>query len=172
MNSVHTWGDDGADHQNGEIRPIPLGVSGGNATGLPILSCCSGTLGALVNVGGELHILSNNHILARSNWGKIGNPISQPGKVDTACVASESDVVADLADFEPINFSGYNIVDAALARIRPGQVREDGFILDIGVPNITPLTASIGQQVKKSGRTTGLTTGQVSEINVTVDVEG
>src|SRR5688572_5157898 len=129
MSVVPTRGDDGPEHQTPEIRPIPLGISGGNAAGLPTLSCCSGTLGALVNVGGELHILSNNHILARSNWGKVGNPISQPGKVDTACVTSEADFVADLSDFEPINLSGDNVVDAALARIRPGLVREDGFIL-------------------------------------------
>ena len=172
MSIAPTRGDDGPEHQTPEIRPIPLGVSGGNATGLPTLSCCSGTLGALVNVGGELHILSNNHILARSNWGKVGNPISQPGKVDTDCVVSRGEFVADLSDFEPINLPGENVVDAALARIRPGQVREDGFILDIGVPNVTPVTAFIGEQVKKSGRTTGLTTGEVAAINVAVNVEG
>jgi hypothetical protein len=162
---------DPADHQDQEPRPIPLGISGGNVNDRSLISCCSGTLGALVNVGGQFHILSNNHVLARSNRGKIGDPINQPGNIDVGCQVVEADFVADLSGFEPISFSSDNTIDAAIAQIRSGQVRTDGFILDIGVPSSSPLEASIGLGVKKSGRSTGLTTGQISAINVTVSVE-
>jgi hypothetical protein len=163
---------DPADHQDREPRPIPLGVSGGNVNDRSTQSCCSGTLGALVNVGGNLSILSNNHVLARANDAQLGDPINQPGNVDVNCQIIDSDFVADLSDFEPISRSSDNIMDAAIAQIRSGQVMTDGSILEIGVPGSSPLSASIGLGVKKSGRTTGLTTGQVSEINVTVNVRG
>jgi hypothetical protein len=114
--------------------------------------------------------LSNNHVLARSNAGQVGEPINQPGNIDAQCQDVPSDYVADLSDFKALDFSGDNTMDAAIAQVRPGQVRTDGSILEIGVPQSSPLAASIGLGVKKSGRTTGLTTGQVATLNVTVVV--
>jgi hypothetical protein len=165
---------DPADHQDREPRPIALGVSGGNVEYRsqqgPVSFCCQGTLGALVSVGGKQYILSNNHVLARSNRGAVGDPINQPGNVDVQCEDIPGDYVADLSAFERIKFFGRNTMDAAIAEVRPGQVLSDGSILEIGVPNSTPLAASIGLGVKKSGRTTGLTRGHVSTLNVTARV--
>src|SRR5690242_12595858 len=44
--------------------PIPLGVSGSNVDSISQSSCCSGTLGSLVqDTGGNQYILSNSHVL-------------------------------------------------------------------------------------------------------------
>src|SRR5215475_10794771 len=61
------WGvaDGGKIHQVQQPRPISLGTSGGNVNDRTRSFCCSGTLGALVTKGGNLYILSNNHVLGR-----------------------------------------------------------------------------------------------------------
>jgi hypothetical protein len=160
----------GADHQVRQPRPIELGTSGGNVNDRSQQFCCSGTLGALVDKGGTLEILSNNHVLAIINSGTIGDDINQPGNIDVGCQIIPNDVVADLSQFEPISFTSDNTIDAATAEIRSGQVKTDGSILKIGPPSSTPVAASVGMKVKKSGRTTGLTRGIVRGINVTVNV--
>jgi hypothetical protein len=166
--------DSGPQHQTSQVRPIALGTSGGNIEDHSTLYCCSGTLGALVQDGaGILHILSNNHVLARANHGIVGEDVSQPGMIDQNC--NQNGIVADLSGFVPLQFRQgrnrpANYVDAAVAEVRPGQVLTDGSILDIGVPSANTVAASVGQSVQKSGRTTGHTTGTVSEIDVSVDV--
>lgn len=61
-----------------------------------------------------------------------------------------------------------NRVDIALARpLNPAIFRQD--ILNIGRV-VTAGTPRLGQQVRKMGRTTGLTTGTITLINATVDV--
>ena len=62
-------------------RPAPGGVSIGH------INITAGTLGCLVLKGGELFILSNNHVLADSNQGKKGDAIIQPGKHDGGTLA-------------------------------------------------------------------------------------
>ena len=61
-----------------------------------------------------------------------------------------------------------NLVDAAIAApIEASDVVDK--ILDIGT--ITGVArAGLGDAVKKSGRTTGLTTGEILQVDVTVDV--
>ncbi|HET9327248.1 MAG TPA: hypothetical protein VFQ05_10770, partial [Candidatus Eisenbacteria bacterium] len=61
-------------------------------------------------------------------------------------------------------------VDCSIAQVRAGMVRTDGAILEIGTLSSSTVGASVGQRVKKSGRTTGLTRSSVSTINVTVNV--
>src|SRR5947209_7951785 len=74
------------DNQIFQNPPIKLGTSGGNKndqnTSGNKIFCCSGTLGSLLSRGGDLYILSNNHVLDRSDQGAIGDPISQPGLAD------------------------------------------------------------------------------------------
>jgi len=65
--------------------------------------------------------------------------------------------------------AGINLVDAALARpLSPNLVEKR--ILNIGQPRGVG-TATLGTQLVKSGRTTGFTTGKVTQIDVTVQVE-
>ena len=154
--------DGGANHQ---VRNENFGVSGGNVNDISRKFCCSGTLGAMVTDGTNDYVLSNNHVLARSDEAVAGEDISQPGLVDNNCQIST--IVADFTGAAPL---GSN-VDAAVAQIRPGQMDSAGFIEDIGVPDSTVVNASVGMSVAKSGRTTGFTTGAVSSINTSVQVQ-
>ncbi len=62
-----------------------------------------------------------------------------------------------------------NLVDAAIARpLNAADVRDD--ILGIGSIQGTA-QGTLGLRVKKSGRTTGLTTGEIQQVDVTVDVQ-
>ncbi len=166
--------DAGADHQALQVRPIQLGTSGGNIQDISSLYCCSGTLGALVeDVSGAHYILSNNHVLARFNQGIAGELVNQPGMIDQNCLTNGA--VGSLASFINIKVSKgkviqYNIVDAAIAAVNPGQVAVDGAILDIGPLSGGTVGAFVGQAVQKSGRTTGHTMGTVLNIDVTTSV--
>lgn len=168
-----TIADNGPEHQAVQTRPIKLGTSGGNINDRSSSYCCSGTLGALVVDGSAKYILSNNHVLARSNLANPGEPINQPGQIDQNC--GQTGVVAYLTDYVRIRFKKgrsipQNTVDAAIAEVVDGAVDPNGFILDIGELGIDTLAPAVGQAVKKSGRTSGLTTGSITAIAVTVDV--
>ena len=178
-------------HQGRRARPIELGVSGINredycfVRGGNFVVCGTGTLGSLVEDGGGTnYILSNNHVLAILNDGIAGQSVIQPGYLDD-CFNSNptANEVADLSEFVALDFSGAdNLVDSAIAEVRLSPactnssgspvdcVRSDGSILDIGTVNTTTLEATPSLAVKKSGRTTGFTTGSVNAVNVTVNV--
>ena len=165
--------DDGPEHQVAQLRPIKLGTSGGNINDRSTLYCCSGTLGALVEGDGVQYILSNNHVLARSNLAEPGEGINQPGQIDQNC--GQEGIVAHLSDFVVIRFkrgrvAPLNKVDAAIGLVVDGTVDANGAILDIGEVSSETVEAMPGQAVKKSGRTTGFTQGIVTDIGVTVDV--
>jgi hypothetical protein len=162
------------DHTARQPRPIALGVSGGNASDIANGFCCSGTLGALVTDGQRQFILSNTHVFAGDNAiggngrvSSVGDNVNQSGLVDVGCQFIANDIVADLSDFAP--FGQFNI-DAAIAEVRADQVRADGAILEIGPLANTTAAPFVGQRVKKSGRTTGLTRSSVSSLNATVTV--
>ena len=157
-------------------RPIELGVSGGNSKDFAYPYCCSGTLGGLVQSGGTLYILSNGHVFAGDqaasandpDVAEVGQEINQPGLIDVNCSDIPADYVAYLTTWCE---DGYN-VDCAIAEIIPGMVDPGGSILEIGEISATPLDAYVGLEVKKSGRTTGLTRGSVSSINGNFNVGG
>lgn len=68
-----------------------------------------------------------------------------------------------------INEPGNNTVDCAVAKpLSPDLVSPD--ILNIGVP-IGVGTATLGTPLQKMGRTTGYTTGQITQLDVTVSVD-
>lgn len=164
--------DSGAQHQVLQTPPIALGTSGGNVNDISRAFCCSGTLGALVSSGSTDYILSNNHVLADSDTGHSGDPISQSGLIDVNCDASQAQTVAYLSSWVSLT-SGAN-VDAAIAQVRPNYVDTSGAILDIGVPSSTeaPVDSSaIDLGVAKSGRTTGLTCSNITSINTDVRVQ-
>ncbi len=169
--------DSGSQHQVRQSRPIQLGTSGGNINDMSSGFCCSGTLGALVQDGSAQYILSNNHVLARTNVAMAGEGIIQPGLIDQypGCAKNTADTVANLSDFAVIRFKvekpiPLNEIDAAIAQVAPDAVEPNGAILDVGPISSETAEAVPGQAVKKSGRTTGLTTGVIQDIDVTVDV--
>ena len=173
-----TLADDGPAHRIDQEFPIKLGTSGGNIKDSTKAFCYGGTLGALVQRGDRTqYILSNNHVLARTNLAAIGEDIIQPGLIDQnpVCNKDSDDAVANLSAFIPIHFKAKkttqtNDVDAAIAEVRPGAVISTGEILDIGTISNTTLDPAIGLAVKKSGRTTGLTVGTISAVNVIVEI--
>jgi len=183
--------------RTGRVRPAPGGVSIGHR------DITAGTLGCLVMKDGRPVILSNNHVMASSGAGRLGDPILQPGPFDGGQVPA--DQIAELTAFVPIRFregpstcrlagavaavlnaiarvlgsdtrlrpvtmrAGENLVDAAIARpLRDADV--DATILEIGaIPGVA--RGELGLAVKKSGRTTGLTSGEILQVDVTVDVQ-
>lgn len=173
------WANQAEDHQSEQPRPIELGASGGNINDRTNLFCCSGTLGGLVENASGQFILSNNHVLARSNNALLGEMIIQPGLIDQTpvCFQDAADTVAHLSDFVPIQFKRglggggpENEMDAAIAEVVAGAVDSAGSILAIGPISANTVAASLGQVVQKSGRTTGHTLGEVAAIDVTVEV--
>jgi len=173
-----TWADDGPAHRIDQVFPVKLGTSGGNINDRSKAFCYGGTLGALVQDGeGVQYILSNNHVLARTNLAAIGEDIIQPGLIDQdpVCTQDSGDGVADLSAFITIHFKAKKVmptnnVDAAIAEVRPGAVISTGEIIDIGTISNATLDPALGLAVKKSGRTSGLTKGTISAVNVTVDI--
>jgi hypothetical protein len=172
--------DNAPAHQTVQTRPIQLGTSGGNINDDGRRFCCAGTLGCVVEgTNGTLYILSNNHALAMSNFGFIGDHITQPGLIDADCFLNDSATVATLTKFVPLQYRqkrqkwrdvATNTVDAAIAEILPGKVATDGSLLDVGQPGTTTVQPYVGMAVKKSGRTTGTTTGTVAAVDGTIIV--
>ncbi len=166
---------------NTRVRPALPGYSIGH------YNITAGTFGALVRdvrrcccetahdcgcgrqeCRGDTLILSNNHVLADVNKARPGDKILQPGPVDGGLFPS--DAVATFERTEEIVFgaSGYNLVDAALAR--PTDSRHVtasiiGLAAPTGVGQALPL-----MNVLKVGRTTEVTAGVVLATNATVAV--
>jgi hypothetical protein len=165
-------GPPGQMHRAQQQPPIRLGTSGLNSND----ACGAGTLGSLVIKTTPVFfpfILSNNHVIARTNNGRIGDPIVHRAPLDTvpACSKTGNFRVATLSDFRTIKCDGSdNLVDAAIASIIPGKVNVRGFILDIGPPSNITAPPTLALAVQKSGRTTGLTRGRISMIDATVMV--
>lgn len=146
----------------GRARPARPGVGLGHG------SVQVGTFGCLVRRRGSdrVHILSNAHVLANQGLAQLGDPILQPALGDGGQAAT--DELAQLSGWVPIQFTDSsfpNLVDAAIAQVRKSSVRSD--ILGIGLPAGTAWVR-IGSQVKKSGRTSGFTMGQVIDTNFRV----
>jgi hypothetical protein len=169
---------------------IALGTSGSNAndsstnTSTHTITCCGGTLGSLVTRGGTPYILSNTHILGRSDLAQTDDAIIQPGLIDTStCTPSGARTVANLTAFYNLETGPSPKIDAAIAQVVPGNVDPNGNILYLGAPDANgvpapapphagPLvTATLGMAVAKSGRSTGLTCSTVLALAVNVNVK-
>ena len=160
--------DGGPQHRVKQTPPVKMGTSGGSANDRSGAFCCGGTLGCLVVRDGVLSILSNNHVLARSGTATTGEDTVQPGLLDTNCSATNSNIVGDFAgNLVPLGSAN---VDAALATAR-ANVDATGAILDVGVPCTSVQAPTIGLSVMKSGRTTGFTTGNITSINTSVNIQ-
>jgi len=180
------------DNANALPVPVELGSTGSNAhdsiNNGKTITCCGGTLGSLVTRGGVQYILSDNHILARSDAATVGDAIVQPGLIDTAtCTTTGTNTVATLSQFSNLQANPSQNIDAAIAQVVPGKVDTAGNIIYLGastdangvpVPGApqqgTGLPASgvaIGRPVAKSGRSTGLTCSTVEATNIATSVD-
>ncbi len=183
-------------HQGALSTMMPLGSSGGNnhdfdARGNTVADCCSGTLGGLIqDNSGRQYLLSNNHVLARSDHATVGDVIVQPGLIDNNCTPNGDGPgtapVASLTSWLPLKSPQTN-ADAAIAQVASHTLDAAGSILELGArqpdgslasapPGISS-TAGKGEipalqmTVAKSGRTTGLTCGAISVIDLDVSVD-
>ena len=146
-------------------RPAPIGVS----TGHPAIT--AGTISARVkDAAGNVYALSNNHVYANQNNANIGDNVLQPGPYDGGI--DPADKIGVLHDFEPIDFtfSGVNYIDAAIALSSTVDLGNSTLPDGYGTPSSVTQEPSIGLSVQKYGRTTSLTQGTVSAINVYVEV--
>ena len=169
-------------------RPAPGGVSVGH------IRITAGTLGGIVRVRGRRVVLSNNHVLANSGDARIGDPILQPGPADSG---TRDDAFATLERFIDIRFEdpvadgwGFarwlrrlaerlglrpaaapprNFVDAAIARPLRDELVADSILELTRTPGIAE--AVVGDRVRKSGRTTGVTEGRILATDATVEVD-
>ena len=159
--------DVGIQTLKGRIRPVEGGYSVGH------YRITAGTMATAVydrspfpGIPRRYYMLSNNHVLANSNNARIGDPILQPGPYDGGTYPR--DLVARLYRFVPIRFDGKcNYVDAAIA---VGEFHDlDREVYWIGyVKGVA--TVGVNTIVQKTGRTTSYTTGRVTAINATVNV--
>ena len=181
------------DNTNAQAAPVELGSSGGNAddfvnnTSKNTITCCGGTLGSLVTRGGVQYILSDNHILARSDGATVGDAIVQPGLIDTAtCTTAGTTTVANLSQFSNLQATPSQNIDAAIAQVVAGKVDPAGKIIYLGATtdsNGVPVadapqggtglpasSVALGRAVAKSGRSTGLTCSTVEATNILTSV--
>lgn len=150
-------------------RPIPGGVSTA-----PLGVGFVGTLGCFLRRrtrgSNQILALSNNHVFADTNSLPIGTQMVQPGPETGP--TGPGDVYARLSGFIPIQFSTptlpvTNRFDAAVAVVTDPSLVSTNSML--GVPHYqsgTVVRAVPGRTVVKSGRTTGVTRGTVTAVNV------
>jgi len=147
------------------FRPAPAGVSTSRAD-----EVAAGTVGwYFIAEDGMLLVASNNHVWAKENQGKRGDPLAQPGLYDGG--DPNKDTLYTLYDFVPISFSqtALNTVDVAVA------VPSNYTMIYISILNVGGVSGkripNEGEVVRKFGRTTGLTEGIVIDTSATLQVQ-
>jgi hypothetical protein len=162
-----------SDERRSEVRPLVGGISlSGCVTKGATTYLYAGTLGTVTY---DDRILSNAHVIAMNpgtgDFLNIGTPIVQPGTRDEGMLEDQMGV---LEEYIPIDFApnAENYADAAIGSIDVGvnaspgeQFSEEGNYWIEGWTRVSP-----GDIVRKSGRTTGVTTGTVNHTNVSVRV--
>ncbi|NNL85934.1 MAG: hypothetical protein HKP27_09790 [Myxococcales bacterium] len=144
-------------------RPLEAGLSVSLAG--PVET--AGTLGCIVEDAKQHYILSNNHVLANINNAEAGDPVVQPGTLDRA--PTSASLIGVLERFIPISFKRSNLVDAAVAALFPDIEFYAAWTeaLPGVVQGTKKLTVSdLGRPVFKAGRTTGVTEGHISSVDV------
>lgn len=155
--------------QAGRHRPVPSGVSGAAATS----SACS--IGPFFRgPGGETYIVTCAHCSARIDvscevGGAPGNPFLQPSPFDGGTRGrDEIGVVAWASNIAVPQIE----LDAALVRVHEGvgvtPVIFGANIPIVGMRDVTP--GDVGLKVVKSGRSTGVTYGEIVALGGTVKV--
>lgn len=154
-------------------RPSPNGISVGHE------NITAGTQGCLARGRkgkrrNRVLLLSNNHVLANVNAGRGGDSILQPGPYDGG--RNPRDRIALLEKFVRIHFDGrQNLVDCATGWAWHKRVRREFLYRSGGrwryfrVSN-TPRACRVGMIVGKSGRTTQLTVGRITDCNASIRV--
>ena len=141
-------------------RPLLAGISAGH------FNITAGTIGYFCRSTrhgddpAEVFVLSNNHVFADVNQAQAGDPLYQPGPADGG---TATDHFADLVRWGHIQLGGTlpNRIDAAIGRLRP-DIAHQAEVCSIG-PITGAASAREGMAVRKHGRTTGYTEGEVTD---------
>lgn len=143
--------------ETSRVRPIRPGVS------VAHVNVTAGTLGGFVRVDGEVHALSNHHVLVGDD-GELGDPILQPGPLDGG--RDPQDRIGLLAALVPLIAGEPATVDAALASLDALE-GEPAFHSDHPDGALTGVAGAVGgETVAKTGRTTGYTRGVVTAVEL------
>ena len=164
---------DVSEDRQDEVRPLVGGTSlSAYVTKGALIYLYAGTLGIVTY---DDKILSNAHVIAMEpgagEFLDIGTPIIQPGSRDGGRLVNRA---GEIEAYIPIDFEPYakNYADAAIGSIDSGVSASPGEQFYEGgnywVEGWTEV--SEGDIVRKSGRTTGVTTGEVIHTNVSVFV--
>jgi hypothetical protein len=141
------------------VRPLVGGISVGSSL------IGAGTLSyAIILPDGRIMLLSNRHVF----YGPPGTPILSPAVLDGGRIPD--DVVGYIDGYVEIKPPpSLNKVDIALAtttvQVLPNEIMNIGRINGVTTP-------TVGMNVKKYGRTTGLTYGSITDDHVSVKVYG
>jgi hypothetical protein len=160
-----------SENRQNEVRPLVGGTSlSAYVTKESGVYHYAGTLGMVTY---DNKILSNAHVIAMkpgtNEFLNTGTPIIQPGSCDGG---GWGDRVGELEDYIPIDFepNTENYADAAIGSIDAGvgvspggQFDEEGNYWIEGWAEV-----SEGDIVQKSGRATGVTTGEIVNTNASV----
>jgi hypothetical protein len=143
-------------------RPAPAGVSLGHP------ESTAGTLGspALATESGDVVVLTNAHVAAPIDAAETDDDVYQPGPADGG---EPADAVGTLADFSAIARDEPNTTDSALVAVDPADV--EARVLGIG-PFAGFAEPDRDATYTKSGRTTGVTTGELRGRDVRIRVGG
>lgn len=143
-----------------KARPLRIGLSVGH------VDITAGTLGCFVSRADDnrVLILSNNHVLANEDNAKLEDPILQSGPLDGG--KNAQDLVACLFRFIRLK-KRENRVDAAIAALVDGIARDPTDLKGLGkLRGVRTDPLDVGDEVFKVGRTTGLTRGRISTIEI------
>jgi hypothetical protein len=153
------------------IRPARPGCSVGFAfTGAQANFVMAGTFGAVVEAQGTRFILSNNHVLAQENSLPPGSTIFQPGLLDMNTPAPNA--IATMTRFITLSSAAANKVDCAIAEITDPAKVSATVMPKVGkLGSNQPLAAAMSMKVMKTGRTTGFTTGVITDLTADVKVK-
>lgn len=155
-----------------QYRPIPGGVSCGTQDLLG-----AGTLGCAVRDTSNIYILSNNHVIANVNKSKIGSSIYQPAYYEGG---SSTEPFASLYNYKQIKLGSggaysVNKIDAALGYVGKRNDSSVNTLIQSGIAELGAVKGIttdlvLGQAVSKTGRTTGLTSGNILLLNASIIV--
>lgn len=159
--SFHKHGSPPSSRFRTRIRPVIAGYSIGTPN-------TSGTAGLIVTEGSgrNRYILSNNHVLVNENSSRCSKTL-QPGGADGGTVSK--DLIGEIHRFVRLSKRKNNYIDAATAKPLQRSLLSPSYAEFGTVPGHLR-SYRIGDQFKKVGRTTGVTTGQVESIHTDIRV--
>lgn len=118
---------------------------------------------------GDVVRLSNNHVYARVNEGEFGEPVIQPSPRDGGSMPD--DKTGELRGYVTIDDGA--LVDVAARSVDPERESSEYYKLDDSWPTSVrreDYRSLKGQTVTKTGRTTGVTSGDVKATGASVRV--